>query len=115
MRPITAKGGITGTDLPRVTGKVKIETNEQKKREHRKRKVSISTNYWSVLSRYSTREILVNCRKYHKLCSEETLSILEISAKDFKDIQIFQRLNRQNKEMHLKYVKVITQLLEELE
>ena len=40
MRPITTKGGITGTDLPRVTGKVKIETNEQKKREHRKRKVS---------------------------------------------------------------------------
>ena len=25
MRPITAKGGITGTDLPRVTGKAKIK------------------------------------------------------------------------------------------
>ena len=25
VRPITAKGGITGTDLPRVTGKAKIK------------------------------------------------------------------------------------------
>lgn len=25
MRPITCKGGITGTDLPRVRGKVKIK------------------------------------------------------------------------------------------
>ena len=25
MRPITAKGGITGTDLPRGSGKVKIK------------------------------------------------------------------------------------------
>lgn len=28
MRPITAKGGITGTDLPRVRGKVKEKDTE---------------------------------------------------------------------------------------